>query len=1106
MSTPAAFDLLGPLPTGTTVLEASAGTGKTYTIAGLVARFIAEGKATMDELLVVTFGRAATRELRERVRERLVSARELLADAAAARAGKDDVVALLATAGDAEVAERRRRLDVALSAFDAATVATTHGFCQQVLTGLGTAGDHDSTAVLVESIDDLVVEVAEDLYLRQWGRDNADPPVVSRDDALKLARAAVGDPATRLTPHDAPRDSDPDVRYRYARAVQAEVERRKRALRLLSYDDLLTRLSAILADPGCGDAAAGRLRARYRIVLVDEFQDTDPVQWDILRLAFHGHATLVLIGDPKQAIYAFRGADVHSYLHAADVAGERSTLPKNWRSDPALLDGLAAVLRGAALGDERIRVTPVAPAHTGRSLRRPVEKAPVRLRVIPRDGHELTGRGTIKAPADSESVVADLTAEIVDLLSSGATVVPRDGGEERPVEPGDIAVLVRNNKQADAVHRSLLDADVPAVVTGTRSVFSTPAAEDWRVLLEALEQPHRTGRVRRLGLSSFVGWPVDQLDTADIDALSLRVRHWIGVLEQRGVAALYESIAASERVAARLLSLEDGERLLTDLRHVAEALHEAALLGSLGLSALLAWLRRRIAEAGTDGTQERSRRLESDAEAVQVVTVHTGKGLEFPVVHVAFGWYCWSPAPVAPTFHDGRERVRDVGGDEAPNWKEHVKAHKKEESGEELRLLYVALTRAQSELVIWWAPAWYTDSSPLHRLLLGPDPSDLSGSVRIPTSDDNVLAAFRALAAPTGGALAVEVAALRSPVTWKQFFGQLKRLSPAVFDRSVDLSWRRTSYTALTAAGHDAGPAVGSEPEQAQKTDEPDAPIVVQAPPDDDALCAVPSPMADLPGGPGFGTLVHEVLQRVDPTAGDLAAEVQRVAAERLRRTSWSITPAELAAALIPSLTTPLGPLCADLRLSDLPPSDRLPELDFELPLAGGDRPVVERALLGDVAPLLRRHLPAGTLLSSYADVLERPTLARAPLRGYLAGSIDAVLRVAGPRYVVVDYKTNRLAPSDEPLTAWHYRPAALEQAMIASDYPLQALLYSVALHRYLRWRQPGYEPDVHLGGVLYLFLRGMAGPTAEPAGVFSWRPPSALVVELSDLVAGAAT
>jgi len=271
---------------------------------------------------------------------------------------------------------------------------------------------------------------------------------------------------------------------------------------------------------------------------------------------------------------------------------------------------------------------------------------------------------------------------------------------------------------------------------------------------------------------------------------------------------------------------------------------------------------------------------------------------------------------------------------------------------------------------------------------------------------------------------------------------------------------------------------------------------------------AVPSPMADLPVGAGFGTLVHAVFEAADLTAPELRAELLRcVGVELDRHPTPAVDPAALADALVPVARTPLGPLAGGRCLADIAPSDRLAELDFELPLAGGDSPGAE-VRLGDLVPLLRRHLPPGDPLAAYPDRLA--PLAAQPLRGYLTGSIDAVLRLSGPRFAVVDYKTNWLGPigpdGPEPLVAAHYTPGRLAAAMMDAHYPLQALLYSAALHRFLRWRLGGYEPRRHLGGVLYLFLRGMCGaetPAVDgvPCGVFSWQPPSALVTELSDLL-----
>ncbi|MBW0104820.1 UvrD-helicase domain-containing protein [Pseudonocardia sp. KRD291] len=1141
---PTTFDVCGPLPEGTTVLEASAGTGKTFTIAALAARYVAEGVVGLDQLMLVTFGRDATQELRERVRERLAGTeRALSALLTGEPAGElpgdaDGVTALLAAGPPEQVRARRDRLAAAIAGFDSATIATTHQFCQQMLAGLGVAGDNDPDAEFVEHVDDVVTEVVDDFYVRKYAAPGAARPAFDRKAALELARRAVGDPQARLEPAGADPRSAAAVRRGFAEAVRAEVDRRKRTRRLYSYDDMLGRLAGALADPVRGAAACDRLRARYRVVLVDEFQDTDPQQWEILRRAFHRvpGTTLVLIGDPKQAIYAFRGADVVSYLAALDEADVVRTLGRNYRSDAALLGALDALLRGAALGDDRILVRPVDAEHAQRRLRGAPSDSPVRLRVVDRDRLEpLTGRklGTTKItrPVVARDVALDLSA----LLASPALV---DG---EPVRPGHVAVLVRTNAQGTMVRDACAAHGVPAVVAGSTSVFGTDAAADWLTLLEAVEQPQRVVRLRAAALTRFVGHTVADLCGPDgdglVDDLGADLRAWHVVLAERGVAALLEAVTTRRRPAERLLSRPDGERALTDIRHIGQVLHSAALERHLGPSALIEWLRHRIGEAARDTAAERSRRLESDADAVQIVTVHRSKGLEFPVVYLPFAWDRWvadTPDPLLYHDPDG-SRVLDVGGPSGPDRTERTARHQGEEAGEDLRLLYVALTRARSQVVVWWAPATTTPASALHRLLLGRPGAgqDPPASVKVP-GDANVLQMLRELE-PSG--VAVETLTDREPATAPPG-DPAPELAAAAFDRTLDTAWRRTSYTSLTASAHasvpvhvdveeeQASPAgVLSEPETEGTRDEPLDPPAPGAPADEATggagVAAVPSPMAELPMGAGFGTLVHAVLETVDTGARDLGAELAARAREELARQPADVDPDELAAALLPVLRTPLGPVADGYTLADVAPVDRLSELEFEMPLCGGDSPA-GTLRLGRVAELLARHLDGDDPLAGYADRLAVPGLAEQPLRGYLTGSIDSVLRLGsgsgsgpGARYLVVDYKTNWLGPigpaGREPLTAAHYAPSHLAAAMQGAHYPLQALLYAVALHRFLRWRLPGYDPATHLGGVGYLFLRGMCGPDTpvidgSPCGVFGWRPPAALVCELSDLLDGDGT
>ncbi|MCZ2813163.1 UvrD-helicase domain-containing protein [Modestobacter sp. VKM Ac-2979] len=1077
-----AFDVCGPLPTGTTVLEASAGTGKTFAIAALTTRYVAEGAAELSEIMLVTFGNAASRELRDRVRERLVSAERGLRDPdAARRAERDPVLQLLADVPDDEVVRRQRRLARALAGFDEATIATTHSFCSQMLAGLGMAADADPTAAFVEDIDDLVREVVDDLYVRTFAG-SADPPFLSHADLLDLGRRAVGsDRQATLWPLS---DEGPaGRRRRAAAAVRREVEKRKRTVGLVDYDDWLSLLRDALTNDFSGTGACERVAGRYRVVMVDEFQDTDPVQWEILERAFHGRTTLVLIGDPKQAIYAFRGGDVTTYLAAAAEATTEATLGTNWRSDAPLLEALDLVFGGAALGHERIVVRPVNSAHP--TARLTGAGAPLRLRRLERTGHGRTWQGMPSVARLRDAVAGDVAADVVDLLSGGAEY------EGRTVQPGDLAVLARTNAQGHLLREALGRAGVPAVFAGGGSVFATPSATSWLRLLEALEQPHRAGRVRSAALSVFLGYDEESLDAGGnelADELGPQLRRWADVLAERGVAAFLEVLTAEKGLPARLLARPDGERLLTDLQHIGQVLHAAAQRESLGLTALVEWLRRRIAQSSVEGADERSRRLESDAAAVQLMTVHVSKGLEFPIVYVPFGWDRWTPdKPQVLRLHDDQgRRVLDVGGSSGPGYAAARARHEAEESGEDLRLLYVALTRARCQVIAHWAPSSNTAAAPLNRLLFGAAGLGAEPAARVqPPPDDGVAAALATLSARSGGRIEVADVARRAALRWEPLRTPVPELSISHFTRTLDEEWRRTSYSALTRDAHEQ--QLASEPDVAGTDDERDTEEPLPETPPADAL---PSPLTDLPGGAAFGTLVHAVLEDLDPDALD-----ERCAEAVARHLVPGVTAQALADGLRPVLTTPLGDL--GLPLASIAATDRLAELDFELPLAGGDD-TVPHSTLADVAQLLRRH-DLGPL-SGYPDLMA--ALAPQALRGFLTGSIDAVLRLPGPVFAVVDYKTNRLGA--EPLTTWHYRAEAMAEEMQRTHYVLQALLYCVALHRYLRWRLPGYDPDRHIGPVLYLFVRGMAGAAAlAGAGVFTWTPPPGLVAELSDLLAG---
>ncbi|NLG54695.1 MAG: UvrD-helicase domain-containing protein [Rhodococcus sp.] len=1105
------FNLVGPLPTGTTVLEASAGTGKTYVIVGLAVRYVAEGVADISQLLLVTFSRAATRELRERTRQRFVDAAHALSDPESARAGTDPLLAFLASGEDAEVQLRRRRLLQALANFDAATIATTHGFCERSLAGLGIAGEDDSDVQFVESVIDLAQEVAEDIYLQTYANDDC-PPAFELKDARKLAIEAVSDRHAVLMP-DADSETVAGHRVKFCAAVREEVDRRKKLMGIRDFDDLQALLHGVLTDPQRGETACRRLRERYSVVLVDEFQDTDPVQWGIFEKAFHGNCTLILVGDPKQAIYAFRGAEVLSYLDAVRHADRYEDLGTNWRTDAPLIAALDHLYGGAELGHAEIVVRQVQAHHRDRRLSVDGDSAgaPLRLRYLPRTGMGPLGtKGFPSVVLPRKRIARDVASDIARLLG-GRTSLTEPGGS-RPIGPGDIAVLTRTSGQMELVRDALGQAGVPSVLSGGKSVFETPSAEQWLWVLQALEQPHRIDRVRLAALTPLIGKDPHEFDADDDEAVG-RLSGWLrelsAIFTQIGFAAVAERISTETQLERRMLELPSGERTLTDIRHLAQLLGEVSSNEAMGVAELIRWLtqqRENPVIAGSD----RSRRLDSDADAVQIMTAHSSKGLGFPVVYVPYAWDAAAPwNPLTRLLHDDDgTRILDVGGKDAAGARDRANRAEEEDGGDALRLLYVAATRARCQLVLWWAPSASTAQSALHRLVFGRSggTSDMPTRVKVP-ADEQASRHIEAWAAPAADLISVEPVSTRASSEpagrYTQDSSDAKEPAAATFTRSLDLVWRRTSYSALTSGAHDH--VVIADIEEQGITDEPEEVAVTLT--ESEPATGIASPMNAFPGGTAFGTLVHEILEHVDTSTGDLAAELTRSCTEAVAAHLADIDPEALADALHTVMQTPMQLVPGQFTLASVSPRDLLPELDFEIPLAGGDTPTAQDVMLRDIAVLIERHLPAEDPLAEYPELLR--TVESAPLRGYLTGSIDAVIRcrddVGGASYVVVDYKTNRLGTGD--LTTAHYTRERMAQEMMHSHYVLQALLYSVALHRYLRWRQPGYDPSSHLGGIGYLFVRGMVGPeTPANAGVFDWRPPTALVMELSDLLAGQET
>ena len=1211
------FELIGDLPPARLAIQASAGTGKTYTLAALAARFIAERDVMASELLVVTFTRAATSELRSRIRDRLVEAATHLRSVLEGWSSSSPVDELLEHLAAADVEMRLDRLERAVVEFDAASITTIHGFASQVLGTLGTTSGTDLDAKLVDDIVEQATGACTDVLARASTQGHRAEALPTFNALYKATRVALNTPDLGITPQvGQPGATDQQVMLgELVQAAMALMGSRRRDAGLLSFDDILLELRRALDGPGRA-AALDAIRTRFRVVLIDEFQDTDPVQWHIFSTLFgdavaggtesggtgsggtesggtgsggtgRGDTTLVLVGDPKQAIYAFRGANVHTYLSAvADGSGTvRRSLGTNFRSDAAVIESLDVLFDGATFGDDRIAFAPVqaAPAHRSRRLRTATgEVLPaLSIRLALDAGLTRIKSGEIGVDPAERAIYADLAERVRELLETAVIPDPEAQDEGAAptvaVRPSHVAVLVRTGTEATAVQRALLGHGIPAVLARGGSVLRSPAAEQWRWLLEALVRPSDPARARTFALSWFAGRSANWIDGASDDALGElqdQLHQWSDTLLSHGVVEFVRRVWSDSGVVARVLARSDGDRAVTDLDHIGELLQTAAPNGRASVAGLLSALESdpipEIDEELDDDVA--ARRIESEAHAVKIMTVWVAKGLQFPIVCCPTLWRQKSGPTIYEDPDTGR-RTFDVVIPTESKWPDkagaadRLRLAEQERDGENLRLLYVALTRAQHHTIVWWTRARGANTSALARVLFARDGSRLDpGQFHAPKvalpDDGDALDTLGPLIERAGGTMVAEVHGRppRPAGTWSDPAAgtPTAALVRAELDRVPDRSLHRWSFTAITSRASRSGdpfdttlgdggaddelaPAddgdlpdrAGDRADGASPSDgsgragssepEPTAltlfPELHDPPPGPSASPAPPSPLAMLPAGAEFGTFVHSLLEEVDFATDHLDDELRTRIDRQLRRRAIDLTPVGVGhataddgrrlvvAGLRAAIETPLGPIADGRRLRDLGRADRLDEMSFELRLGqAGTRPTDR-----DIGRLVSEHLEVGDRLRPWATALAAGAF-DVQLAGHLTGSIDAVLRVPGrdgrPRFVVVDYKTNRLTPRGVTPAPDDYSAVAMTIAMAEHHYPLQALLYAVALHRYLRWRLPAYDPRVHLGGAAYLFLRGMTGArartgTGQAHGVFSWPIPPALVIELSDLLDG---
>jgi exodeoxyribonuclease V beta subunit len=1087
------FDAETVALSGKSLVEASAGTGKTHAVATLFRRLVVERELDVGSILVVTFTEAATSELRERVRTELVKRNEAI--------------------GAEVMTAERARLARALESIDEAPISTIHGFCQRVLGDYALKSGVSFGAELVPDLEELYDDVLYDF----WNAKLAFPaPELARDlGSCELTpqklRALLSElrkkPGVPLVPRADPLQPALTFLHDFERYARRETLLRKERRGVLGFEDLLERVHDALTGAS-GHVLARALRERFRAVLVDEFQDTDPTQVAIFERAFAiGDHPLFLIGDPKQAIYSFRGADVFGYL-AAGKSARRYGMRQNWRSDPGVVAAVNAIFeRPGSLFASGIDYQPVAPRPGVRdAFAAPHERgsAPLDIVFVPRTDPSKP----VAKPKAKAAIARLVAADIAALLKSEARIAG-----ERVVE-SDIAVLTRTNAECFLVQEKLRAYGVHSVVIGDKNVFDSEESAELEFILGAVLEPGRTSALRQALTTRLFGVKADAIAGIEADSSLLqkyleRFRAWNALWVERGFTRMFRALVYEMGAAERLLSFPGGERRLTNVLHLAELLHRAATLEHLGPAALLGWLGEQRRGESSARAEHTEIRLESDERAVRLTTVHKAKGLEFPLVYLPYLWASGlkqSGFPLA--YHDENERpVLDVN--QGRQREKNKDAARREAFAEELRVVYVALTRAKHRTSVFWGGFRASGGSPAAHLFFPPDDKGRP-SVPVNTrldkySDDELVRSLRAL--ERSGA-----AKLRT-LDWEFDAKALERRSDTerrfaalAVERPVT-SWRRVdSFSALVR--HVAHSPVDDD-DVVRDRDEGLSPVsegsdgrTAVSAQETAAIESGAAPLAvdperivldGFPRGRVSGDFFHAILEELDFESAT-GAEILDLASEKLeafglaRGTAAPVVDrllAQVVESLRHLLDTPLAP-AGGVRLRDVAKARRFSELEFHVPVADPrrTRSRLDRKALEAV---FREH-PSPALPAAYAERVGR--LGFAPLSGFLKGYIDLVFVHAG-RWYVVDYKTNHLSDFTRDYDDEH-----MTGAMSESHYFLQYHLYTLAVTRFLRRYEPGFDYERNFGGALYLFVKGMR--PGKTTGIFFEKPPLARLGALS--------
>jgi len=1160
MINPKNFDLLNETLEGANLIEASAGTGKTYSIEGIFLRLLIEKEIPIENILAVTFTEAAASELKSRIVNRLHNM-QILFDDDPKYDTSDELSLSLYNKYKSDnsqnhydaISHKKLLVKRALQNIDEATISTIHSFCLKVLrenafesgsyfdtdfldneTSLKQEILHDYIRINFHNADITYLQIYDIMKFNQQelikiqniynskisiqiipdDLDNSgfNPEIITEvlnrrndirkvfekekdliikfiinnkeklnkivkwENALDKCSAYFTDKdcfnvdgldkicgnyiSSKISKSKTIEESEfPEFlilnndyllflkesqmmikkflvwkKYDFAKYYNTELQNRKREKRVWSFNDLLIELNNALNEQGSSKFKE-IVSSKYSAVMIDEFQDTDPVQYDIfMKLFNYDGKTIFFIGDPKQSIYSFRNADIFSYIKVYSDCRSFWTITTNFRSSEKYLKALNNIFNrnNPFLINAIVFQEAVSPVENSMNLFIDGDDNSAMKFIFQETDEKLS------AETSMSYIIEESISEIKKLLAysdKGSAYFINKKNIKKPITTKDIAFIVRTNNEAENIHNALSKENIPSVMYSERSIVDTDEMSEIKLILNAVNN-YRDRKSVVTALSTEIwGYNAENIlsittDENIFNSILYRLQEYRHIWDKYGFISFFKIFLTRENIHSNIFSLNKSRRRMTNINHIAEILHNTAVRYSLGINGLMKFIEQDINDEKKDSFEIR---IETDSESIKILTIHKSKGLQFPIVFMPF-LYKKPRDNDAIVFHKDNQIFMDIseGLYEEDEYMKNINISDYETAAENLRLLYVALTRAEYRTYIGWAKTDGLKNTPLAYLIhcksdITPDTfTAVVKNFKIEYSD--IINDLNILYNKSGGTISFLPAHNGENYPFDARDSKPPDFKIRENHVTITQSFQINSFTSIVHSDNEFRQTALSSASSLT----------------DNALT-----YDDLKTGALSGIFIHSIMQNCDfhnlthDVLEKLIIEtaekyfIKNINVEKIRETILNITTGKIISK------------CDKISLNNIQKNNIIKETEFHFSVDSINYSLIK------------------SLLSEYYGYVDFPDNQNIASSGFMKGVIDAVIENNG-KFYIIDWKSNFLGNSIKD-----YGESNIIEQMRNNFYHLQYLIYLVAVNRYLANILPDYNYENSFGGIFYIFIRG---------------------------------